>query len=574
MNKKIISRTLEIITQGVQGNMSGRMSAAALEVFEKNRNWATGQGVQGMGIARRITAGDVLKGTVFKVYVDRKRPLSALSDAVPSRISIPGFDKQIEVDVEAIGKLQLEGFIRRDPPAMPGDAIGLEDSAEGTGTLGCLVRKRGDRRNLYLLSNAHVIAMDGLAGPGYPVLRPSGEKGGQLPGDLFAEYEEAEEIIFSKKGFYNTTDAAIARILNPESVSPEIPHLGIPTGVSGDLFPGMRVRKSGAIGGYKEGRVKDIDFCCALNYRHPDGGSKRAGFRRQVLCTDYTEPGDSGSAVLNTKKKVVGLHFCGSDSTPNRCSIFSPIHFALQGLSIEVVTQPIFDNMVNVTPETLEVEPQTENWIAPLKTTHRYRNSIPWRLTNRGVEVDGKIEFTPGRLVTVPRVWNQFGPDICHRAEAYQVPVELIIATLCTETQGDPTKIREEPGYVSDEISPHRVSVGLMQTLISTARGALGDQEVDRLWLLEPGNSIQAGTAYIKHQQSITNFDPPKVACAYNAGGIIENISPENRWQLRQYPIGSGAHADRFVLWFNDCFRFFQDLSEVPKMSFWHLLMS
>jgi hypothetical protein len=69
----------------------------------------------------------------------------------------------------------------------------------------------------------------------------------------------------------------------------------------------------------------------------PGGGTGLVGFRDQVLCTCYTAGGDSGSAVLNMSKKVVGLHFAASPST----SIFNPIKFTQAALKIEIVTDRI-----------------------------------------------------------------------------------------------------------------------------------------------------------------------------------------------------------------------------------------
>lgn len=31
-----------------------------------------------------------------------------------------------------------------------------------------------------------------------------------------------------------------------------------------------------------------------------------------------------------------------------------------------------------------------------------------------------------------------------------------------------------------------------------------------------------------------------------------ENTGVNNRWKMRHYPIGTGAHCDRFVQWFYD----------------------
>ena len=188
-----------------------------------------------------------------------------------------------------------------------------------------------------------------------------------------------------------------------------------------------------------------------------------------------------------------------------------------------------------------------------LTELHNHNNGIAWKLTAEGVFLEGSgIERTSGAPTTVTRVWEQYHDPVNKWADQYEVFCELILAVICTESGGDSASRRNEPGYVSDMTTPGKVSIGLMQTLISTARDVLNDARVDGQWLLVPENSIQAGTAYIQKQRAITRLDPPKVACAYNAGGIYDNDGPENRWKMRMYPIGTSAHCDRFVKWFND----------------------
>jgi hypothetical protein len=107
-----------------------------------------------------------------------------------------------------------------------------------------------------------------------------------------------------------------------------------------------------------------------------------------------------------------------------------------------------------------------------------------------------------------------------------------------------------------------------MQTLISTARSTLGNATIDRQWLEVPDHSIQAGVAYIDEQRGTTRLDPPKVACAYNAGGLYKNMGASNRWRMRQFPLGTAEHANRFVEFFNDCFRMFTERGTAPAASF------
>ena len=221
---------------------------------------------------------------------------------------------------------------------------------------------------------------------------------------------------------------------------------------------------------------------------------------------------------------------------------------------------------------------------------NRYPDAVKWRLTANGLEIETSgFDTSQGKPETVRRVCDDYKDELEKVSLLTGVPVELLIATMCTEAfdgkmhMVNPHAERKEPGYLSDAATPHRVSYGLMQTLISTARHAISqlgmepaisEDKIDRDWLFVPGNAILAGAAYIASQSKRTQFDPPLVACAYNAGSVIYNSGSLNRWKMRQYPLGSDAHANRFVQWFNDCFRFFKEHGYPfdTSTSFWQQL--
>lgn len=184
-----------------------------------------------------------------------------------------------------------------------------------------------------------------------------------------------------------------------------------------------------------------------------------------------------------------------------------------------------------------------------------FPGSVRWRLTPSGIEIEAVGHITVGSSArTRTRAYlSKFGEMYASASTEYSVPLELLVA--CSLTEGavaDPEKsVRKEPGYISDAQTPNRISVGLCQLLISTARSVMKDPAINRAWLSVPLNNLRACAAYMKQQAPRTYFDPVLVACAYNAGGVYENKGEKNRWRLRQYPLGTSHHADRFTEFFN-----------------------
>jgi hypothetical protein len=188
------------------------------------------------------------------------------------------------------------------------------------------------------------------------------------------------------------------------------------------------------------------------------------------------------------------------------------------------------------------------------------KGGVTWNLTPKGICVGGAPpKGSGGEPTTARRVWAWFAEDIRGAANHFKVPVELIVMTICGETaSSSPTLYhcvnarRRETGWLSDSETPDRVSVGCMQTLISTARAVLNTPTLSTANLVDPATSIAAGTAYIASQFGMTSFDAPLVAAGYNSGGLYPESEAANRWRLRCYPLGSGRYIDDAVEWFND----------------------
>lgn len=332
-------RALDMLTLGEQAPVRETLRAEALRVREAAVAWSSEDGIQGFGIGPKITDSEQLDEVVVKVYVERKKPKAQLDAPVPKTLRIAGVEGTIATDVQEIGKVELESNTGRVRPAIPGFGVGLVRTGSAprdVGTFGCLVRKVGDDA-LYILSNSHVLADEGLAAPGVQVVQPGALDDGAAPGDVLAVLSDFVPFQFTPAGFPNLVDAAIAKVKNARQVTSQIRLIGTPVGVSRTLRRGMRVQKTGRTTDYTQGIIQDVNYRTALDYRRPEGGTGRVGFQDQVLCTRFTAGGDSGSAVLNMQKRVVGLHFAGSPSS----SIFHKIANVLTLLKIEVVTDKI-----------------------------------------------------------------------------------------------------------------------------------------------------------------------------------------------------------------------------------------
>ena len=83
---------------------------------------------------------------------------------------------------------------------------------------------------------------------------------------------------------------------------------------------------------------------------------------------------------------------------------------------------------------------------------------------------------------TVKAIWEAFGVHCAAAARDFTVPVELIVATIATESSGKPDAVRKEA---------KDTSYGLMQTLLMTAREALGDERLSGQDLLRADRHLE-----------------------------------------------------------------------------------
>ncbi len=304
------------------------------------------------GVGYKIAGATPTNEVAIVVSVVKKLPQAQLSDAALVPKTING----IKTDVIETGPIvAFQDPKQRLRPARPGCSIGHYQITAGT--LGCLVQRDNQ---VYILSNNHVLANSNLGQIGDPIWQPGKYDGGTsadqiatldrfipigFPGDItptpapepsgcsplasIMKFFQAPppQIQINEPG-NNTVDCALAKPLSPELVSPDILNIGVPIGV-GTATLGTALQKMGRTTGYTTGQITQLDVTVSVDY-----GGKVAAYRNQLMAGAMSAGGDSGSAVLDMNKRVVGLLFAGSDTT----TILNPIQHVLDALQAQLVT--------------------------------------------------------------------------------------------------------------------------------------------------------------------------------------------------------------------------------------------
>jgi hypothetical protein len=319
--KKELREALEIVAEGARARISedrkrklfgSRYEQRMNAIQTKHRKWIGASSVQGIGVAAKRKRGRNTGVLAIVAFVNEKIEPAKLRDPVPRSFRLPGLGR-IETDVWALGTLVRHAFPNRVRPAVPGCSIGHE-RLPSQGTLGLVVRKQDAADpHLYVLSNSHVLALSGLAHRGDAVVQPGRGDATGHRNDKIAELADWVKFDFRTKGFPNEVDAAIARVTRKKYVSKKMRVINLtPTRCSAVIKEGMKVHKVGRTTDDFGSRVLCAHAKVWIKHRKTKKTSAYIGFDDQVLCEPYASLGDSGSAVLNDKNEVIGLHAAGS----------------------------------------------------------------------------------------------------------------------------------------------------------------------------------------------------------------------------------------------------------------------
>lgn len=316
------------------------------------------------GVGYKVSGEEQTAVPSIVVSVTRKMPRQTLApeDLVPRTVD------DVPTDVIETGLIVPHAINRhaRLRPARPGISIGHQNGTAGT--LGAYVRRDG---KLFILSNNHVLALLNKARVGDAILQPGPSDGGSLldqigslaefvPLQFLSQAASADSLSRAMSAHQsggglarlldwlkrvlkgtqpvtppptpsrNYMDAALAGPLNPSLVNPNIVDVGGPP--LGIALPalGTRVIKSGRTTALTQATILQLDVTVDVRY-----GERTARFVNQIVTGQLSQPGDSGSLVLDYERNAIGLLFSGSAAI----TVVNPIQTVLKALRAELILE-------------------------------------------------------------------------------------------------------------------------------------------------------------------------------------------------------------------------------------------
>ncbi|MVO86888.1 hypothetical protein GPA10_19515 [Streptomyces sp. p1417] len=167
----------------------------------------------------------------------------------------------------------------------------------------------------YILSNNHVLADSNRAQLGSAIVQPGVFDGGQDPADRIATLDRFITIQFAPQipleRHNNVVDAALGTV-DFQDATREQYFSGAPRAWrrKANVAVGDLVKKSGRTTNISFGRIISVDATIDVNY----GTAGTARFKDQILTTNISAGGDSGSLVTSFDNVALGLLFAGSST--------------------------------------------------------------------------------------------------------------------------------------------------------------------------------------------------------------------------------------------------------------------
>jgi hypothetical protein len=256
-------------------------------------------------------------------------------DAIRKGDMLPAKLKEMQTDVMSVGTIFAGGaqdgadaltLARRVRPVNGGYSVGHKNITAGTiatcvypiqpgGTVSPPAHGIGIPNRYFILSNNHVLANVNNASIGDAILQPGPIDGGVDPADRIATLSAFIPIqltpVIPLGSHNNLVDAAIATA-QFHDIDREIYWSGPVQGWRRKALVtvGTPVKKTGRTTNFTLGRITGVNATVDVNF----GGGRVGRFKDQILTTNMSAGGDSGSLITTLDNVAVGLLFAGSSS--------------------------------------------------------------------------------------------------------------------------------------------------------------------------------------------------------------------------------------------------------------------
>lgn len=300
--------------------------------------------VVGVGLGHRYQRGISTGERAVTVLVHRKVDARYLAPTAVVPTELDG----VRTDVQEVGLIRAGGgpqpgvgrsdataFLGVGPfrlgqrvrPAFAGVSVGHFRGTAGTFGAGCFDALPG-AGGYYILSTNYALADCNAGRAGDPVLQPALVDGGHYPADVIGRLVRFVPIHFhdgdrpgASSGPVNFVDAAIAEGMHDPDR--RVYWAGEVTTLNAKPNINDPVQKWGRTTNFTTGHVSHVNVTVDVHY---DRG-RIARFAQQIVTTNMSAGGDSGSLVTDPDEGAVGLLFAGS----GRVSVLNNI-LAVQSL--------------------------------------------------------------------------------------------------------------------------------------------------------------------------------------------------------------------------------------------------
>jgi len=275
-------------------------------------------------------------------------PFAGLTGTMPASRRAEMVDtnghRRVVMEVPEAG---IETLTKRSRPAQGGYSVGHINITAGTiatgvydilpgGSTNPPTHGLGQPARYYILSNNHVLANSNNANIGDSILQPGPADGGTNPADRIASLSRFIPIRMEpgipRAQHNNLVDAAIAET-QFHDLERAVYWAGNVRGWrrKANVTVGTLIQKTGRTTSFTTGRITAIGATIDVGY----GGGRVARFVDQIVTTNMSAPGDSGSLVTTLDNVAVGLLYAGSSVA----TILNQIENVRSLLRVEVAEQ-------------------------------------------------------------------------------------------------------------------------------------------------------------------------------------------------------------------------------------------